>query len=507
MKYFQLIIWLFVGLILIYLSFKPNEGIEIFSVSLVIYLFLFFKWLGRKLDDRKITRKMYTEKSRDSKEDFSEKVFEEIESKKSLTFVQFDADSIPENAVEARKKAIKKAIRIFDYASLLSIIAGCAYLLVDNLTSSFDSIIVFITGSYLIFATVIGHLVFRKGDLIAHSGHVTNIGKALIRIIPQVSIVSPSGRILALKFLLPFCLIEAFGNLTSDYFYGIWLLVALGLHIFLMVRFHSKTRNKDNHKLLILRVFGNNKAVHFTFNNLQNYWKHYGTVFTVVDPSFLKNKYQENNTNLIINIPLILVGLFLLSYTAKEDYKVDLMDNTYRIILLISAILIGIFYVRFRLNKIDTNFLRNRQDLHRRLERLDMWPRKWDQSFKQLPMMCYENTWFIAVIEFIKKSNVILMDLRGLSEEKIGCEAEINYLLDAVPSENIVFLANQSDISLIKNVINKNWKMLSQNSPNLHVDKPKIKIFVASEESLEDVQGLMDIMLDISNHSVDAGKV
>ena len=56
----------------------------------------------------------------------------------------------------------------------------------------------------------------------------------------------------------------------------------------------------------------------------------------------------------------------------------------------------------------------------------------------------------------------------------------------------------ESDIALVQKVINKNWEMLRDNSPNLNLERPEIKIFVASQESLEDVQGLMDIMLDIS---------
>ncbi len=460
-------------------------------------MFISFKWIGRQLDGRKIKKKMYTEKSRDSKEDSAELTFKEVDAKKPLTFAQFNANSIPEQAVQSRKKAIKEVVRIFDYSSLLSIIAASGYLFVHYFMEPGDLDASLITGYFLIFATILGHLVYRKGDLNADSGGFTNFGKAIIRIVPQISIVSPAGRVFALKILMLWCLLDAVSNLMSyRELYGIGLLIALGLHIFLLVRFHSKTRHKHNNKLLILRVFGINKAALFTFDKLQRYWQHYGSVFTVVDPSFMKNKYKDNNTNLIIQIPFIVIGLFFAWITAQEIYNVDLMD--YGNLILGFAVLIGILYLRYRLYKVETNFLRNRQDLHKRIERLYQWPRKWNQSFKQLPLMCYANTWFIAVTEFIVQSKIILMDLRGLSVEKIGCEAEISYLLDAVALEKIVFLANESDIALVQKVINKNWEMLRDNSPNLNLERPEIKIFVASQESLEDVQGLMDIMLDIS---------
>ena len=510
MKYVRFIIWIFIGLIVGYINFSQKEFEIIYFSFLVIYLFILFKWIGRKLDDRKIRTKMYKERSRDSEEDFSEVESEEVEPNKPLVFVQFRAGSIPDQAIQSRKNAIKEVVRIFDYSSLLSIIAASGYLLVHYFLDSNDFDSAFITGYYLIFSTILSHIVYRTGDLNAHVGNLRNLGKAIIRIVPQIAFVSPAYRFWTLMILLPFCLIEAVQDLTYVGFYGIGLLVVLIMHIFLLVRFHVITRKKENHKLLILRVFGINESAKFTFDMLQRFWKHFGSLFTVVDPTFMKNKYKDNNNNLVIHISLILIALFY-AWFMTEQYKVDLMKYGRQITIatLFISLLVGIAYLRIRLYKIDRNFLRNRQDLSNRLQKLYKWPRKLDQSFKQLPLMCYENTWFIAVTQFIRQSDIILMDLRGLSEEKTGCETEIKYLLDTVPLKSILFLANQSDISLVEKVINKNWEKLNNKSPNLKSKIPKIRLFISSEESFEDVQGLMDLMLCISSNSeeIETGKV
>jgi hypothetical protein len=453
---------------------------------------------------------MYTERSRDSKENFSEFKFEKVEPNNALTFVQFSANSISEQAVQSRKNAIKDVARIFSYSSLLSIIAASGYLIVYYSLSDSDLDSAFLTGYYLIFSTILSHLVYRKGDLNAHSGNLRNFGKVIIRGIPQIAFVSPAFRFWTLMILLPCCLIDAIMNLINTEVYGIGLLTVLILHIFLLVRFHVKTRNKENHKLLILRVFGINESAKFTFDKLQRYWKHFGAVFTVVDPTFMKNKYQDNNIYLIVYIPIIILVL-LIGWEIADISKLDLTKygNTIEIVSVCISLLLGMLYLRYRLYKIGTSFLLNRKDFNRRLKKLYKWPRKVDHTFKPLPLMCYENTWLIAVTQFIKQSNVILMDLRGLSEEKTGCETEISYLLDTVPLKKVLFLANQSDISSVEHIIEKNWKMLNVKSPNLELEKPTAQVFISSKESLEDIPGLMDIMLCFSGctEDLEIGKV
>ncbi len=504
MKYVQIILWALLGCLVFYLNFgDPKFEIVTFSL-LVVYLFITFKWIGRILDIRRIKKKMYTEKMRDLKEDFSQYEFTRAQPPSSLSFTHIDARKVPDAAIQSREKAIRNALQVFDYSSWLSLIAAAGYLLV-HYTLSFDDLDAsFLTGYYLIVSTVLSHLVYRKGDLIAHSGNLKDFGKAVIRAIPQIAFVSPAYRFWTLMFLFAYCLVEAIEDLGFIGDYGIGLIAVVILHGILLVRFHVRTRNKRNHKLLILRVFGINESAKFTFDKLQRYWKHFGSLFTVVDPTFMRNRYQDSNYNLIIQVPLIIVGLFLLWFPL-QDQGIDLASygGTFMYSALAVSLLLGILYLRYRLRKIDQSFLRSREDLNHRLAQLDKWPRKLDQSFKQLPLMCYANTWFIAVTEFILQSKVILMDLRGLSEEKTGCETEIRYLLDTVPLEQLLFLANDSDIGLVEGVIQKNWGELNERSPNLALKEPRVRVFISSKEYLEDVQGLMDMLLGISDAKSD----
>lgn len=72
-----------------------------------------------------------------------------------------------------------------------------------------------------------------------------------------------------------------------------------------------------------------------------------------------------------------------------------------------------------------------------------------------MPTMCHDNTWKLTVTEYARRSNVILMDLRGFSEERMGCKYEVDFLFDHVPISKLVFLVNLDGFTLAEKLINE----------------------------------------------------
>ena len=150
----------------------------------------------------------------------------------------------------------------------------------------------------------------------------------------------------------------------------------------------------------------------------------------------------------------------------------------------------------YEYRRIDREFIRSQEDLQGRLARLDAHPLQADFTFKGMPAMCYDNTWRIAVSEFVKRADALLMDLRGFSGERKGCEYEVDFLLDTMPINQILFMVDsESDRDLVRRLITDRWAELRTTSPNLDLPDPTARLYVSGEQDGGDVQGLLDQLL------------
>ena len=110
--------------------------------------------------------------------------------------------------------------------------------------------------------------------------------------------------------------------------------------------------------------------------------------------------------------------------------------------------------------------------------------------------MCHNNTWKIAVQEFARRSQVLLMDLRGFCSARKGCEYEVDFLLDAVPLSRVLFLVETGgDHDAVRQLILDRWTFLSPSSPNLHLPDPVVRIYVSTASDEADVQGILDLLI------------
>ncbi len=111
-------------------------------------------------------------------------------------------------------------------------------------------------------------------------------------------------------------------------------------------------------------------------------------------------------------------------------------------------------------------------------------------------MFCFDNTWRATIDEFMRFSDLVLMDLRGFSDERKGCEYEVDRVFDRIPIDRIVFLTDPHTARLsIKNLLAKRWELLSAEAPNLNAENPVAKVYVSSDQSERDAQLIIDFMI------------
>ncbi len=272
----------------------------------------------------------------------------------------------------------------------------------------------------------------------------------------------------------------------GDYPSALGLMLMGGGHFYLLMR--SKSKAGLNIKLLILRTFSINENSLFTFGRLINYWKHVGNHFTVVDSSYIKHKYRILSQRTIgVVLLLSLPPLVLLNLKSPLLYPLGLL----------SPFVLALIFIAFEYIQIERSFIKSRETIQARITRLEKRPRGLAEgTFTGIPTMCHVNTWRGTVAEMVKTTDIVMMDLRGFSEEKKGCEYEIDFLLDNICINRVLILIDtQDDQEFIRGAILARWKYLRIHSPNLGVTDPKIQIYISSEQNEVDVQGIFDLLL------------
>lgn len=308
--------------------------------------------------------------------------------------------------------------------------------------------------------------------------------------------------------------------------FGAFFLAMAG-HVFLIRKLYRKQDTSENRRLLILRVFNMDRSAFLTFDFLLSYWRHFGSSFTVIDPAYLRYQYRGvSSRNVAVTfwtlygfqaflpISWALFGASLLYYMDVDTFMFltrvfDLVDRVpimgfivavpFAIVAVITGYLIA-FVIIYR--RAPEQFAKSSEQIKERINTLMRHPRKFDRTFKDLHIYCFDNTWRIAVAEFVTTADVVLMDLRGFSDERKGCEYEVDFLFDSIAINRIVFVldaaAGSKAIEEATDLIFQRWEHLRQGSPNLNLVDPEAKIYTVSSQTSADVQNLADHLMTAS---------
>ncbi|TJY33370.1 hypothetical protein [Pontimicrobium aquaticum] len=416
----------------------------------------------------------------------------EIQNSSSIKFTVLDSDSDFSDTSSNRQEMVNNAKKVMIQQFKLDILIVLVYAiaaLVIYADYPLDALQYFLYLTLFLIWTIMRFIGFRH----QFKAYQEGLFKFISPIWKMVFVIFQTRwyMLLALIVLLSTLLKSLSGFLFGDYGEGVVFLIPIIFHLVTINRIRSKAKNRPNLKLLILRVFLISKTSMFTFSRLAKFWKHFGSYFTVADPSFYKVYWKRNFKH---KFPVIIVFTFLI-YTQLENSSIDSGAGSPFgpfIFLMVIAAIVFIIYSRRRMK---LNFVSDKEELNKDIEKLIKHPVKLDNTFKEKPMSCHDNTWKLTVNKLVTTANVVLMDLRGFSEKNKGCEFEVNLLLNTVSLDKILFIGYTSALPLIKDVIQRKFKTLEQESPNINITNPNAVIYEVKKESNKETQQILDLLI------------
>jgi len=501
-----------------------EEGGDLILISLAIWLVSLF--VVRWLLSRHVLKQM-NKASHKVKNDNPEVLkIDEIKAKNQPRFTKLDYTTNHETAITTREKFVKEAFLLFRKKYFFSLTAIAIYIAIPLLFNSISGkkiatdtmgTIYALVGMFFVFATL-NYYFYRKQFRPQNAHFGIRIEHPAVSVLRKIvnskfeayfSIITMSMVFfLSLQFI---GIVEADPEMPieQNIWFGFGLIIASLFHLSIFLKIRKEAQKESNPGLLILRVFGGKKQTKLTFGRITNFWEHFGSWFTVVDPSFFKRKnsiftFKTLFTLLIIFFVAVGIGMILetpieamLNFLVPDNIiSQDRLSEFTSIPGMIIALIVYVQYWRF---KISRSYAKDEDDIKSKLSKTIKKPVLMDLSYKSLPMYCYDNTWKLAVHEFIINSSVILMDLRGFSEERKGCEYEVDFLLDTFPINGVLFLVDASnDIELVRNLILQRWEKLRKNSPNLKLNHPVANIYASTNNDKNDVQTIIDLLINAS---------
>ena len=147
--------------------------------------------------------------------------------------------------------------------------------------------------------------------------------------------------------------------------------------------------------LLLLRVFGNTRRTEALFKRIASRWQRFGPVTMIAAPDVVAATVDPGDV------------------------------------------------LRFMSGRIDAGFITSQDDLTRRLATMDVEPDR-DGRFRISEFCCRDDTWQATVVALIERADAIVMDLRGFTAARRGCEFELRQLVARTDPGRVVLVVDAS---------------------------------------------------------------
>jgi len=110
-------------------------------------------------------------------------------------------------------------------------------------------------------------------------------------------------------------------------------------------------------------------------------------------------------------------------------------------------------FLRFATGNIASSFVTSREDLDRRLAALDTQPDP-DGRYRVNEFCCHDTTWQATVVELINRADAVVMDVRGFTAQRQGCEFELQQLAARFAAQQVVLVVDgTTDRALLEGTI------------------------------------------------------
>lgn len=107
-------------------------------------------------------------------------------------------------------------------------------------------------------------------------------------------------------------------------------------------------------------------------------------------------------------------------------------------------------YLRWLTGRLDELFVTSRADLDAKLASMDLRPDP-DGRYRLNEFCCRDSTWQATVVELMQRADVVIMDVRGISAARRGCEFELQQLAQRLPHRRLVLVVDaQTDKVILR---------------------------------------------------------
>jgi hypothetical protein len=196
-----------------------------------------------------------------------------------------------------------------------------------------------------------------------------------------------------------------------------------------------------NVKLLLLRRFSLGKESRHLFDALAKHWRHAGSIQLIAGVDLA----QEN----------------------LEPHE----------------------FLDFLSLKLARRFIDTPEALNTRLSQMDSEPDQ-DGRFRVNEFFCHDDTWRDVLSFLVRESKVILMDLRGFTDQDKGCLLEIGELINLVPLAQVQFIVDERTEPALLEHIQTSWNSMSTTSPN-RSETPTLRLFRFNGSSVGELRQLL----------------
>jgi hypothetical protein len=268
-------------------------------------------------------------------------------------------------------------------------------------------------------------------------------------------------------------------------------------------RIRQAARSEGNRNIVVLRVFGSDKNAAFVFGSLMSKWRFIGSYLTIVDPAYIRYQFsvlssanagKSLGTTLTLGTLLIFLNLatqFLPAFapgilpaswsSLTPDQQQSRIQAVAYVVLSVLAILPLMFYIRRRFLKTPSQAV----EYVGRLKGADL---SLESDYPGSALFCFDDVWKPAVHKMLEIADVVLMDLRGFSEQRQGCAYEIGELIDSHPVERLLFLTDtKTPKELLHTLIRDRWAKMKSDSPNRTLTHAVIKLYQAGNRDKRDL--------------------
>ena len=115
-------------------------------------------------------------------------------------------------------------------------------------------------------------------------------------------------------------------------------------------------------------------------------------------------------------------------------------------------------FLRFASGDIGASFANTQQELEQRLAALDRTPDP-DGRYRVNEFCCRDSSWQATVVQLIERADAVVMDLRGFSAQRMGCEFELRELAERLRGDQVVLVVDAStDRVLLDATLGAGWR-------------------------------------------------